>query len=73
MLHREVGGRAVMARQLRQLIEAATTQPNVTVLVIPRHTPRPGRGPRASRVAQEQSHARRNAGSRCPGRRSALW
>ncbi len=41
-----------------QLIEAATTQPNVTVLVIPRHTPRPGRGPRASRVAQEQSQLR---------------
>jgi hypothetical protein len=35
VLHREVGGRAVMARQLRQLIEAATTQSNVTVLVIP--------------------------------------
>jgi hypothetical protein len=35
VLHREVGGRAVMARQLRQLIEAATTQPNVTVRVIP--------------------------------------
>ncbi|MGH3992636.1 MAG: helix-turn-helix domain-containing protein [Pseudonocardiaceae bacterium] len=35
VLHREVGGRAVMARQLRQLIEAATTQPNVTVQVIP--------------------------------------
>ena len=35
VLHREVGGRGVMARQLRQLIDAATTQPNVTVLVIP--------------------------------------
>ncbi|MGH3550388.1 MAG: helix-turn-helix domain-containing protein [Pseudonocardiaceae bacterium] len=35
VLHREVGGRAVMARQLRQLIEAATSQPNVTVQVIP--------------------------------------
>lgn len=35
VLHREVGGRAVMGRQLRQLIEVATTQPNVTVQVIP--------------------------------------
>ncbi len=35
VLHREVGGRGVMARQLRQLIDTATTQPNVTILVIP--------------------------------------
>jgi hypothetical protein len=35
VLHREVGGRAVMARQLRQLIDTVTTHPNVTILVIP--------------------------------------
>ena len=35
VLHREVGDRGVMARQLRQLIDTATTQPNVTILVIP--------------------------------------
>ncbi len=35
VLHREVGGRGVMARQLRHLIDTATTQPNVTILVIP--------------------------------------
>ena len=35
VLHREVGGRDVMARQLRQLLDTATTQPNVTILVIP--------------------------------------
>lgn len=34
VLHREVGGRPVMTRQLRHLIDA-TTQPNVTILVIP--------------------------------------
>ncbi len=35
VLHREVGGRGVMTRQLRHLIDTATTQPNVTMLVIP--------------------------------------
>ena len=35
VLHREVGGRGVMARQLRQLVDTATTQANVTILVIP--------------------------------------
>jgi Domain of unknown function (DUF5753) len=35
VLHREVGDRGVMARQLRHLVETATTQPNVTILVIP--------------------------------------
>jgi hypothetical protein len=35
VLRREVGGREVMVRQLRQLVDSATTLPNVTVLVIP--------------------------------------
>ncbi|MGH3825712.1 MAG: helix-turn-helix domain-containing protein [Pseudonocardiaceae bacterium] len=35
VLHREVGGREVMARQLRQLLDTAAAQPNVTILVIP--------------------------------------
>ncbi|MGH3871899.1 MAG: helix-turn-helix domain-containing protein [Pseudonocardiaceae bacterium] len=35
VLHREVGDRGIMARQLRQLVDLATAQPNVTVLVIP--------------------------------------
>lgn len=35
VLRREVGDRGVMTRQLRQLVETATSQPNVTILVIP--------------------------------------
>lgn len=35
VLHREVGDRAVMARQLRHLVDTAGAQPNVTILVIP--------------------------------------
>ncbi|MGH3855773.1 MAG: helix-turn-helix domain-containing protein [Pseudonocardiaceae bacterium] len=35
VLHREVGGREVMARQLRQLLDTAAALPNVTILVIP--------------------------------------
>ncbi|MGQ0776044.1 MAG: helix-turn-helix domain-containing protein [Pseudonocardiales bacterium] len=35
VLRREVGGREIMARQLRHLVDTAQAAPNVTILVIP--------------------------------------